>query len=278
MQLTLSLKVGYAEVNCAIQQMHRSHSAYSQRTPLYPNNLLVRLLISVKQLNHRESDQVSPPLLLFNANISLFYASVNRHRGVKPHIKCPHRTPRHSQWTPKKTARDTHLISKNCISPQTNCIEKSRLCVKNRGYLLVLLIPWFIILAMLKISNLSTFSRQQCVMLRVHFPSVKSQHGMNEEECSPRALIETQPRFESQGTRCQIPRVAARRRHWARSSWYWWNLQFSLEYQSVAPPVDVSRHIYYNHRDDCLFAFCVCQPSQAEDMNKKALEEYCNTG
>jgi len=41
MQLTLSLKVGYAEVNCAIQQMHRSHSAYSQRTPLYPNNLLV---------------------------------------------------------------------------------------------------------------------------------------------------------------------------------------------------------------------------------------------
>ncbi|CAM4677134.1 unnamed protein product [Leuciscus chuanchicus] len=55
----------------------------------------------------------------------------------------------------------------------------------------------------------------QCVKLRVHFPSVKSQHGMNEEECSPRALIETQPRFESQGTRYQIhiSRVAARRRH-----------------------------------------------------------------
>lgn len=34
---------------------------------------------------------------------------------------------------------------------------------------LVLLIPWFIILAMRKISNLSTFSRQQCVKLRVHW-------------------------------------------------------------------------------------------------------------
>lgn len=67
-----------------------------------------------------------------------------------------------------------HPSSKNCIFPQTNCIEKSRLCVKNRGYLLVLFMPWFIILAMRKISNLSTFSRQQCVKLRLHFPSVKS--------------------------------------------------------------------------------------------------------
>lgn len=127
----------------------------------------------------------------------------------------------------------------------------------------MLLIPWFIILAMRKISNLSTFSRQQCVKLRVHFPSVKSQHGMNEEECSPRALIETQPRFESQGTRCQIH--ISRRGQAATLSALEPILAkptvCSLEHQSVAPPVDVSRHIYYNHRDDGLFVFCVCQPS-----------------
>lgn len=143
--------------------------------------------------------------------------------------------PSHSSAVPTQSSIDTFIVNaeensaplaseltKNWIFPQTNCTQKSRLCVKNWGYLLVLLMPWFIILAMRKISNLSTFLRQQCVKLRVHFPCVKSQHGMNEEECGPRALIETQPRFESQGTRCliRISSIAARRRHWVRWSLY----------------------------------------------------------
>lgn len=185
----------------------------------------------------------------------------------------------------RRKQRATRIWSKkkNCISPKTNCIEKSRLCVKNRGYLLVLLIPWFIILAMRKISNLSTFSRQQCVKLRVHFPSVKSQHGMNEEECSPRALIETQPRFESQGTRCQIhiSRVAARRRHWARWSLYWRNLQSVV--LNTSPLHHLSMYLgTFITITETMVCLSFVYASQAystivEDMNKTALEEYCNT-